>query len=48
MKFNEFLARLDKHNKYREDLASTFEDDHRNGAVIIERKGRDLVEVVQR
>jgi len=48
MTFDEFVATLDKKNQYRDSLATTFRDDFRDDNIIVERKGRDMVEVVQR
>ncbi len=48
MTFDEFLEKLDKNNRYYDDVADGFKRDVERGFYVLERKGRDLPEVVER
>src|ERR1700689_3289878 len=48
MTFDEFVAKLDKNNWYYDDVAGGFQCDIASGEYVLERKGRDLPEVVER
>ncbi len=48
MTFDEFLEKLDKNNHYYGDIVRSFQRDLERKWVVIEKKGQDLVEVVQR
>ncbi len=48
MTFDEFLEKLDQNNRYFDDVRISFKDDTEKGVLIIERKDRDLPEVVER
>lgn len=47
MTFDEFLNTLDKNNRYFDDVRISFKDDCEKGLLIIEKKARDLPEVVE-
>lgn len=48
MTFDEFLEKLDKKNHHYEHLVSSFRKDVDEGEYVLERKGQDLPEVVER
>lgn len=48
MTFEAFLEKLDKKNWYYGDVVSSFQRDIERGYYVVERKGRDLPEVVER